>query len=288
MLKKISIPSSFSLTQKGKTYLLLHNTYKEGLLSQGIENLETFFKNHLPTTKYLSGRTPHPSIPIQDGMRMVIRKYSHGGLLRFLTGDLFLCGARSIRELMLTEDVRSSGIPTVQPIGAIHQRVSWPFYRAYLLTIEIPQAKNLIQYLDEIGWKPSAEDLLWKRKTIRTAGLLLRQFHQNGFYHRDLQLKNLLVAEDRVFILDFDRSHRKASLSAAERVKNLLRLHRSAEKWKRFGLPITRTDSLRFLRAYAGEDRKILKAIRKTLWTYSIGLFFHRIGWGFENIVRSY
>jgi 3-deoxy-D-manno-octulosonic acid kinase len=287
MFKKIPIPSSFSLNKKGKTYLLLHNDYNEGLLRQGVEDLETFFKTHLLTTKYLNGRTPHPSIPIQDGMRIVIRKYSHGGLLRAFNRDLFLFGARSFKELSLTEEIRSSSIPTIQPIGAIHQIVFWPFYRAYLLSLELPHAKNLIQYFQENGSALSLKTLRHKRKTVRAAGLLLRQFHQKGFYHRDLQLKNLLVAEDQVLIIDFDRSYRKKALSFREMVKNLLRLNRSVEKWKRSGLPITRTDRLRFLLAYAGGDQEILKVLRRALRTFSMGLFFHRIGWTFEKVVRS-
>lgn len=287
MLKRISIPSSFSLIRKGKTYLLLHNDFKERLLNQGIGGPETFLKIHLLTATFLNGRTPHPSIPIPGGMKMVLRKYSHGGLLRFLTRDLFLLGERSFKELSLTEEVRSSGIPTVQPIGAIHQIIFWPFYRAYLLTLEIPHAKNLIQYFQENGANPSCENLRHKRKTIRAAGLLLRQFHQKGFYHRDLQLKNLLVDGSQILIIDFDRSYRKKDLSVSKKVKNLLRLNRSVEKWKRFGLPITRTDRRRFMLAYAGEDWRILKAIKKALRTYFMRLFFHRMGWAIQEIVRS-
>lgn len=287
MFKKVPIPPSFTLTEKGKTYLLLHNDYKDALLHQGIGNLETFFKNHLLTTIYLNGRAPHPSIPIQGGMRIVFRKYSHGGLLRVFNRSLYLFGARSLKELSLTEEIRSLGIPTIQPIGAIHQIVFWPFYRAYLLSLEIPHAKNLIQYFQENGSKLSRENLLHKRKTIRAAGLLLRQFHQKGFYHRDLQLKNLLVAGDQVLVIDFDRSYRKKLLSVRERVKNLLRLNRSVEKWKRLGLTITRTDRWRFFLAYAGGDQEIRKAIRKALRTFTIGLLFHRISWILEKIVRS-
>jgi 3-deoxy-D-manno-octulosonic acid kinase len=285
MFKKISIPPSFSLIQAGTTYLLLHNDYKEGLLCQEIKDPETFLKTHLPATKYLTGRTPHPSIPLEMGGRVVIRKYSHGGLLRAFNRDLFLFGARSFKELSLTEEIRASGIPTVQPIGAIHQMILRPFYLAYLLTLEIPHAKNLIQYFQEKGFHPSHKDLLHKRKMIRAAGLLLRQFHQKGFYHRDLQLKNLLINEDQILIIDFDRSCRQKDLSVGARVKNLLRLNRSVEKWKRFGLPVTRTDRWRFLMAYAGEDRKILKAIRTALWIHTVELFFHRIGWALQRIV---
>lgn len=285
MYKNIKIPPSFSLTQEGKTYLLLHDEYKEELLHQGIGDLESFFKKNLQATHYLHGRTPHPSVPLQAGMRMVVRKYSHGGLLRFLNRDLFLLGARSFEELSLTEEIRSSGIPTIQPIGAIHQTAVYPFYRAYLLSLEIPHAKNLIQYFEENGPNLSRENLLRKRKTIQEAGLLLRRFHQAGFFHNDLQLKNLLVVEDQVLLIDFDRSYHKTKLSVREKTKNLLRLNRSVEKWKHFGLPISRTDRWRFFLAYAGEDHRIRKAIRKALRTYSINLFFHRMGWGLQKRV---
>ncbi|MBM4341171.1 MAG: hypothetical protein FJ110_16700 [Deltaproteobacteria bacterium] len=287
MFKNISIPISYSLIQRGKTYLLLHNDYKDTLLQQGIEEINTFLTRNAQEIRYLDGRTPHPSIPIGDDKRIILRKYSHGGLLRFLNRDLFLSGARSFQELDLTEEVRSSGIPTLQPIGAIHQVVFWPFYRAYFLSLEISNAKDLIHYFMENRSTYSHESLLHKRKTIKVVGLLIRQFHQAGFYHNDLQLKNLLVVEDRVLIIDFDRSYRKPKLSRRERIRNLLRLNRSVEKSKRSGLPITRTDRLRFMKAYAGEDLKILKKIQKALWIHSAGLFFHRIGWAIGKIVRS-
>ena len=287
MFKKMSIPVSYSLIQRGKTYLLLHNDYKESLLRQRIEEVKTFLKRSLHETHYHEGRTLHPSIPLEDGKRMVLRQYSHGGLLRALTGNLYLIGSRSCRELAITEEIRSSGISTIQPIGAIHQIVLGLFYRTYLLSLEIPHAKNLIQYFQEKGSHPSLGNLLHKRKTIRSAGGLLAQFHQAGFYHNDLQLKNLLVDEDRVLLIDFDRSFRKDALSVRDRTKNLLRLNRSVEKWKRSGLPITRTDRWRFLMAYAGKDQEILKAIRRALRTHSMGLFFHRAGWVIEDVVRS-
>ncbi len=57
----------------------------------------------------------------------------------------------------------------------------------------------------------------------------------------------------------------KRTLSNSEVVKNLLRLNRSAEKWIRRGLRITRADRLRFLVAYAGDDFEIREAVRRAL-----------------------
>jgi hypothetical protein len=279
MFKNVSTPPSFSLIKRGKVFLLLKDKYKDFLLQDGIEDMETFLQKYRQTSKYLSGRMLHPSIPIKDGERMVLRQYRHGGLLRFFTRDFYLFGSRSFQELALTDEILSCGIPTIQPIGAVHRFILPPLYKACLLSLELPQAMDLIQFIREIGSQPSRENLHLKRKTIRAAGLLLRQFHQSGFYHADLQLKNILVAGGRLFLIDFDRSYRKEILTMKERMQNLLRLNRSVEKWRRMGLPITRTERLRFFLAYAGDDLTVREALEKKLPVFSIKLFFHQLRW---------
>jgi 3-deoxy-D-manno-octulosonic acid kinase len=218
---------------------------------------------------------------------MVLRQYAHGGLFRFLTRNLYLFGSRSFRELALTEEIRASGVPTIEPVGAIHRITLFPFYQPYFLSLEIPGAIDLLRYFQQIGGHPSPETLSQKRKIIRRAGHLLRQFHQAGFFHRDLQLKNILVTGDQLLLIDFDRSYRKPMISINERMKNLLRLNRSVEKWGRFRLPITRTDRWRFFLAYAEEDIKIRGAMERVMRTYSVRSFFYRLGWALEKTVRS-
>jgi 3-deoxy-D-manno-octulosonic acid kinase len=279
MFKNIPIPPSFSLTKRDKVFLLLKDGYREPLLKAGIEDIETYLSRHKQGARTVSGRRAHLSVPVGNEERMVVRHYSHGGLLGFLTRDLYWLGARSFRELALTEEIRACGIPTVCSIGAIHQPVFPFFYRAYLLTREFPQARNLVEYFSEAGPLPYRESLSLKRKILCDAGLMLRKFHDAGFFHADLQLKNLMVVDGQVNLIDFDRSYRKQSLSQKERMDNLLRLNRSADKWKRKGLPVTRTDRWRFFLAYEGKDEETRKAIRKALRHYSMRLFFHRIFW---------
>jgi tRNA A-37 threonylcarbamoyl transferase component Bud32 len=185
----------------------------------------------------------------------------------------------------LTEKILSLGIPTVQPIGAIHRSVLLLFYKAYLLSLEISGAKDLIQYFQEIGPHPSRESLLYKRRTIRSAGLLVHQFHEAGFFHGDLQLKNLLVSGEQLFLIDFDRSYQKDALTPDEKKKNLLRLNRSVDKWKHLGLAITRTDRFRFLRAYAEKDEEMRKTMTKALRTYSLRHLFSRWRWAFRRVL---
>ena len=287
MFKNIQIPTSYSLIQKGKMVLLLKEEYKTLLLGQGIDDLPTFLKKRDQISHYYKGRTLHPSIPLEDDKRMVLRQYLHGGLLRAIARNLYFFGARSFQELALTEEIRSCGIPTIHPIGAIHHRIFYPFYQAYLLSLEVPQALDLTQYLNDLGAHPSGENLSLKRKTIRSAGLLIRKFHQAGFFHSDLQLKNILVARDQLLLIDFDRSYRRSNLSNHERVKNLLRLNRSVEKWRRLGLLITWTDRWRFFLAYAGDDKVIRESMEKALQTYPLRSLFYRFGWAVEKIMGS-
>jgi hypothetical protein len=70
-------------------------------------------------------------------------------------------------------------------------------------------------------------------------------------------------------------------------MKNLLRLNRSAEKWRQLGLQITRTDRWRFFLAYAGEDVMIRKAMERAIRTYSMRYLFYRCGWGLEKTLGS-
>jgi 3-deoxy-D-manno-octulosonic acid kinase len=287
MLKKFQISASFSLVEKGRVSLLLREEYRNLLLAQGIDDLSTFLKKSSQTAHYLRGRTLHPSIPLEDGKRMVLRQYSHGGLLRAITGNLYCFGERSFRELALTEEIRSCGIPTIPTLGAIHHRVFFPFYQAYFLSLEVPRAVDLIQYFRETGANPPSEIISSKRKTIRSVGHLIRRFHEAGFFHGDLQLKNILVAGDQLLLIDFDRSYRKSALSTRERMKNLLRLNRSTEKWRRLGLPVTRTDRWRFFLTYAGDDKKIREAMAKALRSYSLRFLIYRFGWAVEKLVGS-
>ena len=287
MFKNIQIPASYSLIQKGKMALLLKEEYKTLLLGRGIDDLRTFLKKRGQISHYYKGRTLHPSISLEDDKRMVLRQYSHGGLLRAITRNLYFLGARSFRELALTEEIRSCGISTIHPIGAIHHRIFYPFYQAYLLSLEVPQALDLIQYLNDLGAHPSRENLSSKRKTIRSAGLLIRKFHQAGFFHSDLQLKNILVARKQLLLIDFDRCYRRSNLSKHEMVKNLLRLNRSVEKWRRLGLPITWTDRWRFFLAYAGDDKVIRESMEKALQTLPLRSLFYRFCWSIEEIIGS-
>ena len=280
-------PSAYVHIQQGKVSLLLNGEYKDLLLQMGIEDPEAFLTKHGRTSPHLKGRIPLLIVPLKDGKKLVIRRYAHGGWLRFFTRDLYFYGSRSFQELCLTEEIRSAGISTVQPIGAIHRRVLLLFYKAYFLSLELPKAEDSSQFLLRIGLCSAQHVLLKKRETIRSAGRLVLRFHKSGFFHRDLQLKNILIVEDQPYLIDFDRSYRRETLSLKKRIQNLLRLNRSVEKWRSLGLPLTKTDRWRFFRAYSAEDPQIREVLKSALHTYSVRFFFHHCFWKLSEVLKG-
>jgi 3-deoxy-D-manno-octulosonic acid kinase len=287
MFKKIPTLASFSKIQRGNLSILIRKDFKE-ILQHGHEDLEKLIYSKQPNTLYFEGRRSHPSIFLKNGKRIVIKKYYHGGLLGSLWKDLYIFGSRAFEELILTEKIRSCEIPTHQPICAVHKSIFLFFYKAYLISLEIPNAKDLKNFLTKIGKNPSPQDLILKRRVIRSIGNLIKKFHEEGFFHRDLQLKNILVEGEKVFLIDFDRSYQKHELSQNEKIKNILRLKRSAEKLKLSGVPITKSDQFRFFLAYTEGNKNLQIAIKNSLRIYRFQYLFHKLGWVINEIIKKF
>lgn len=90
-------------------------------------------------------------------------------------------------------------------------------YQAAILMEQFPQALPLHQYAD-VG---SLE--LWEK-----IGRTIAQFHQAGLDHADLNVKNVLVKDDDILLVDFDRCALRPEGSWCS--GNLARLKRSIMK----------------------------------------------------------
>jgi tRNA A-37 threonylcarbamoyl transferase component Bud32 len=97
-------------------------------------------------------------------------------------------------------------------------------YRADLIVERLPDTRTLAERL-AAGERLGAAQ--WQR-----IGATIRQLHEAGVDHVDLNANNLLVAADgTVWIIDFDRC--RARGGRAWRAGNLARLHRSLRKLRR-------------------------------------------------------
>lgn len=153
----------------------------------------------------------------------VLRHYRRGGLVASLLGDRYLFTGeertRSFREWRLLARLVELGLPVPPPVAARYLRAG-PFYRADLVTEELPTRITLVQAL-------AAAPL----PAERWAGLgrCIGRFHAHGVHHADLNAHNLLIGTgDAVYVVDFDRGRVRADRGWQRSV--LQRLHRSLLK----------------------------------------------------------
>jgi 3-deoxy-D-manno-octulosonic acid kinase len=169
----------------------------------------------------------------QSGRRFVLRRYCRGGLAARISQDRYLwlgeARARPLAEMQLTLRMHAAGLPVPAPVAARYERRGVS-YRADLITEYLPGTCSLAESL-------AAGDLglpVWA-----AMGRCIRRFHDYGLCHVDLNAHNILLRDDEVFLVDFDRCSRRAP--GLWRDANLARLRRSLDgledgrKERRFG-----------------------------------------------------
>jgi tRNA A-37 threonylcarbamoyl transferase component Bud32 len=224
-----------------------------------------------------------------EGERFVVRRFRHGGLLRFLTGDRFGDRERPFRELVHSDFLAARGIGTPRVVAARALRAGWWGWRLALVSRRVEGAVDLAEVLSGLAGRASSPS---ERRRLATAlGELVGRLHAVAFLHADLHPKNVLVEETsegpRLLILDLDRSRQGDSLDEEERRDNLRRLFRSVRR-RQAGTryPLNRGDFRRFLASYlpaAGREgaswREDWEAIRRKDERRSL---WHRGGWLLE------
>lgn len=162
-----------------------------------------------------------------NGRRLVLRHYRRGGVLRGLLHDRYpwpgLRGTRPWRELAAQGRLYALGLPVPLPVAArIHRpRALVPLYRADLLTERLADTRTLAEALAA----PAPATIPWP-----AIGAVIRQFHEAGFEHADLNAHNILLdPRGRVYLIDFDRGRFRRRPGRWCR-RNLARLRRSLAK----------------------------------------------------------
>lgn len=153
----------------------------------------------------------------------VLRHYRRGGLVAKLMGDRYFWRSensnRAFAEWQLLYHLHRAGLPVPAPIAARYRRLGM-LYTADLITERLTDSISLAEQLRTRG----IPILGWI-----TIGRCIRSFHDLGVCHPDLNAHNiLLVGDDSVYLIDFDRgSLKKPGLWCDG---NLVRLRRSLEK----------------------------------------------------------
>jgi tRNA A-37 threonylcarbamoyl transferase component Bud32 len=285
MFGKKNIPPAYSLIEQGKRAIIVKDDWKKKLLPAGIADPDFFLKQSFPKEENYFGRGALKVIPIpgESNERIVIRHFQRGGMIHKLIPDLYFGTSRPLKELWVGYRAKEKGVPIADIVAACHTKVFWKFHQGDLVTREIKEGKDLATYLKELGQPLTKGKVLEKRSVIKVVGALVRSMHEAGIFHGDLNLKNIILQTTdpqniKGFLIDFDKSFVRSHLKENLRIRNLLRLNRSAEKFKKQGLPLTRTDVLRFLLAYFQNPPGFKARLKKLNLQYKRHMRLHRLG----------
>ncbi len=192
------------------------------------------------------GRGCIQRFPLGDG-NGIARRYLRGGVIRHFIKDSFWLENRPLAELSVHVHAFNSGLPVPMPLGAVWEcRRGW--YRGAFATREVA-AVNLLEHLTPPsppacgGGAPISPILpIPPISVLKNCGNIIRQMHDMNILHADLQVRNILVAREQIYLLDFDRARVLERVTERQRAHNLLRLRRSFEK---NGLPMEQFEAIR-------------------------------------------
>jgi len=274
------VPPGYAVHRVGSTWMVLDQAQSPALV--GLRLADASVRRALFARAPRRGRGEAPSVEIGGGAAMVLRRYRHGGLLAALAGTLFLGPARPLQELRVSARAEASGAPVPRVLCLVLWPVAGPFWSALIGTREERPARDLHGAL--LAADPAESVALARR-----AGHAVRKLHDAGVEHRDLQLRNILVAENgasRIVLIDLDRArfHRYGRVPVGRCAQNLGRLARSVIKTGLWGRVVGRRQLAAFAGAYTGKSRDLRRDLRGRILIERAKLLGHRLTWPLRGI----
>ncbi len=206
---------------------------------------------------------------------LVLKQVLHGGLYGRLIGGRHLGPERVLRELATTEKARSLGVP-VPEIAYLAWTSSRPCW-LFLATVRVTASRNLAQLLNQ---EPRGK---MRNHSLGAAARAVREMHDAGLVHSDLNLRNLMVTEltgePEGFVLDLDRSRFPPEVTDKQRADNLARLLRSLEKDDGLAKQVGTYQRIRFLRDYCGGLNARYVGLKQLVAQRARGFMLHRLAW---------
>ncbi|MBP8910010.1 MAG: hypothetical protein KBI32_00725 [Phycisphaerae bacterium] len=271
-------PEDLPNSSRDATVFFVAEPFAEAFAQLGLTSLEAVFafESGRDLVKLNLGRfrrrvqfaaTPTGS---QTPVKIFLKRYDRPPILRQIRNWLCHGGRKSFAsaEREAIEDLTAAGVG-VPRIVAWGQQWGHLFERkSFLMTEEIHHSQSLELRLPAC-FAPGAThaSVGARRDFIRQLADFIRRFHATGRRHRDLYLSHIFCSDEgQLYLIDLARASRPLRQRRFQ-VKDLAQLHYSSPA-KHF----SRTDRLRFYRAYTGHarlssaDKALIRSIlRKTL-----------------------
>ena len=130
-----------------------------------------------------------------DEQSFVLRCFNRGGLIASISKNRYLWQGlqrtRAYRELNMLVSMYNMQLPVPKPFAARVRRYGFS-YSADLITYRIHDAYSLAEH------SMSVQHDRWFE-----VGKVIKQFHDKGIYHADLNAHNILLTQSMVYIIDF-------------------------------------------------------------------------------------
>lgn len=205
------------------------------------------------------GRAAHPVVELDGGEHALVRRYRRGGAVRHVNGSRYFLGHRSYHELRMTELARSAGVRVPTVLAAAERRLALG-YRAWLATLLIPGARDLVAWL-------TAASSSGGEAALERVGLEVGLMHAGGIAHPDLNLRNVLVAEHPVTAREAQipraaRGYQSGRAGPAGPAVHLIDFDRA----RAFAGPVPEARRRRDLERFARSGRKLGALIPPRAW----------------------
>jgi 3-deoxy-D-manno-octulosonic acid kinase len=175
-----------------------------------------------------------------NGHYWIVRDYLRGGLLGRINRNRYFFWTeervRAFHEAQLLRHLYDLGLPVPKVVAALYQRV----FLTYRCTIILERFKDVKPFgacafeLPENRWFK--------------IGQLIRRLHDNKVNHVDLNCFNILIGEEKEFLIDFDKCHFVKKNLINEffdwKQHNLKRLRRSLLKISNQNDPLSKFEKL--------------------------------------------
>lgn len=208
--------------------------------------------------------------------RLHLRPVLRGGWLARLRVDRLSGPSRPLAELAVNARLIEAGAPVPHPVLVAARRLRPAVWTAAVGTLH---RENTCSGLDFLAGRPEPEVL---RAASFAAGRAVKRFHDAGGRHADLHLGNLLIEtaslSPQVWIVDLDRARVTPRVPARRRMREIMRLQRSALKHGLGSVLDTRIQA-RFLDGYTAGDRALRRALLAALPRERLRLSIHRLGY---------
>jgi len=269
------LPAYFKVKESAGEWRIIHVDYEQAINSlldneHGAANAGRACPDGFAKVgpEWVQGRGDYPVATIKSSAgketEVIIRVYRRGGLAGLVLPDIFNDSKRPLNELVLTEKGRANGAPLPEILGL---QIKWvlPFFcRARIVVKKIPDTMTLEEIIFSLAKEGRNHKELYRKKTNLIASLVkaIRQLHNAGINHRDLNIRNILIKRLNLdftgYIIDLDKSSNESGpkgLGLDKRIDNLIRLNRSLDKMlfktgSSLKGVISHTDRLRLFEAY--------------------------------------